>query len=71
MHFGHCGYGRYDYAKDTENSNYTFSIHHEFGRKGSLFLQSFVETLIKATLQKDCQSIVTENSLVNFFQRIS
>lgn len=22
----HCGYGRYDYEKDIENSNYTFSI---------------------------------------------
>jgi hypothetical protein len=41
MYFGHCGYGRYDYAKDIENNNYTFSIHHDFGRKGSLFLKSF------------------------------
>ncbi|MDF2737069.1 MAG: uncharacterized protein K0S93_925 [Nitrososphaeraceae archaeon] len=67
MYLGHCGYGRYDYAKDIENSNYTFSIHHDFGRKGSLFLKSFLEILIKSTLQKDCQSIVTENSLAIFF----
>ena len=67
MYFGHCGYGRYDYSKDIENSNYTFSIHHDFGRKGSLFLKSFLETLLKSTLQKDCQSIITENSLAIFF----
>ncbi|MGZ5511504.1 MAG: hypothetical protein ACXWFC_13690 [Nitrososphaeraceae archaeon] len=67
MYFGHCGYGRYDYTKDIENSNYTFSIHHDFGRKGSLFLKSFLEILLKSTLKKDCQSIVTENSLAIFF----
>jgi len=66
-YFGHCGYGQYDYTKDIENSNYTFSIHHDFGRKGSLFLKSFLETLLKSTLKKDCQSIVTENSLAIFF----
>lgn len=68
MYFGHCGYGQYDYAKDIENSNHIFSIHHDFGRKGSIFLKSFLETLLKSTLQKDCQSIVTENSLAIFFK---
>ena len=67
IYFGHCGYGQYDYNKDIENSNYTFSIHHDFGRKGSLFLKSFLETLLKSTLKKDCQSIVSENSLAIFF----
>lgn len=68
MYLEHCGYGRYDYSKDTENSNYSFSIHHDLGKKGSLFLKSFLETLVKSTLQKDCQSITTESSLAIFFK---
>jgi hypothetical protein len=68
MYLGHCGYGRYDYLKDIENNNYSFSILHDFGRKGSLFLKSFLETLLKSTLQKECQTIVNESSLVIFFK---
>ena len=68
MYLGHCGYGKYDYLKDPENNNYSFSIHHVFGINGSLFLKSFLETLLKTTLQKECQTIINENSLVIFFK---
>ena len=68
MYLAHCGYGKYDYLKDIDNNNYSFSIHHDFGKKGSLFLKSFLETLLKSTLQKECQSIVNESSLVIFFK---
>ncbi|HET7389551.1 MAG TPA: hypothetical protein VFJ51_01920 [Nitrososphaeraceae archaeon] len=38
MFFGHCGYGQYDYVKDQDTNK--FSIRHELGRKGSLFLKA-------------------------------
>jgi hypothetical protein len=66
MYFEHCGYGQYDYARD-ESEN-TFSIHHDLGRKGSLFLKTFLETAIKSTLGRSCGSTVTENSLTVTFR---
>ncbi len=66
MYFEHCGYGQYDHAsKDGKNS---FSIRHDLGRKGSLFLKAFLETAIKSTLGKSCESNMTENSLTVSFQ---
>lgn len=66
MYFDHCGYGAHDQTK-TEG-NVTFSVHHDLGKKGSLFLKTFLETLIKSTLGKSCSSTVTTNSLVLSFQ---
>ncbi len=63
MYFVHCGYGRYDYVKDVDNKN-AFSIHHELGHKGTLFLKSYMETLVKSIIDKECKSIITKNSLV-------
>ncbi len=66
MYFDHCGYGTHDQTK-TENK-ITFSVHHDLGKKGSLFLKVFLETLIKSTLGKTCSSTVATNSLVLSFQ---
>lgn len=66
MYFDHCGYGTHDQTR-TEGK-VTFSIRHDLGKKGSLFLKTFLETLIKSTLGKSCNSTVTENSLVLSFQ---
>lgn len=66
MYFDHCGYGTHDQTK-TEG-RVTFSIRHDLGKKGSLFLKTFLETLIKSTLGKSCNSTVTANSLVLSFQ---
>jgi len=66
MYFEHCGYGQYDLArKEGEN---TFSIRHDLGRKGSLFLKTFLETAVQSTLGKSCNSKITENSLTISFQ---
>jgi hypothetical protein len=43
MFFGHCGYGQYDYVKDQDTNK--FSIRHGLGRKGSLFLKAYLETV--------------------------
>ena len=66
MYFDHCGYGTHDHT--VFEGKVTFSIHHDLGTKGSLFLKTFLETLIKSTLGKSCNSTVSANSLVLSFQ---
>lgn len=66
MYFEHCGYGQYDYAKKQHTN--IFSIRHDLGKKGSLYLKTYIETVIKAALGRECKSIVTEESIVVEFQ---
>lgn len=66
MYFDHCGYGTHDQVKS--GGNVTFSIHHDLGKRGSLFLKTFLETLVKSALGKPCSSTTTESSLVLSFQ---
>ncbi|SRR5579883_2561233 len=66
MYFDHCGYGTHDEAR--AGGSVTFSVRHGLGRKGSLFLKAFLETLIRSTLGKSCSSTTTTNSLVLSFQ---
>lgn len=62
MYFDHCGYGQYDYQA-TENEINKFSIRHELGKKGSVFLNAFLKTVVKDTLGRDCHSVITDNSV--------
>ncbi len=66
MYFDHCGYGKHDQTR--VEGKVTFSIYHDLGKKGSLFLKTFLETLIKSTLGKSCSSTITTNSLLLSFQ---
>jgi hypothetical protein len=66
MFFGHCGYGQYDYVKDQDTNK--FSIRHELGRKGSLFLKAYLETLIQTTLRKDSEISFTDNNITMIFK---
>jgi hypothetical protein len=66
MFFDHCGYGQYDY-QFTESKVNKFSIRHELGKKGSLFLKAYVETVVKDMLGTACKSIVTDNSVTMIF----
>ena len=61
MYFEHCGYGMCDMQK--EESTNTVSVHHEFGKNGSIFLKSFLEAIIQSTLEKEESVITTENSV--------
>ena len=66
MFFGHCGYGQYDYIKDKSTNK--FSIRHELGRKGSLFLTTYIKTVVKSTLGKDSETISADNSITVSFR---
>lgn len=61
MYFEHCGYGMCDMQK--EESISTVSVHHEFGKNGSIFLKAFLEAIIQSTLEKEGNVITTENSV--------
>ncbi len=66
MYFDHCGYGAHDQTES--EGTVTFSIHHDLGKKGSVFLKAFLETVIKSTLGRSCASTVTINSIVLSFR---
>jgi uncharacterized protein (DUF1778 family) len=66
MFFDHCGYGQYDYQV-TESKVNKFSIRHELGKKGSIFLKAYLESVVKDTLGVECQSIITDNSVTISF----
>ena len=66
MFFEHCGYGQYDHQV-TESKVNKFSIRHELGKKGSIFLKTYLETVIRDTLRVECQSIITDNSVTISF----
>ncbi len=59
------GFGKYDYIKN--KNNHTFSIRHDFGKKGSVYLKTFFETLIQSILDKPCQSLITDNGITFSF----
>lgn len=61
MYFEHCGYGMCDMQK--EESTSTVSVHHEFGKNGSVFLKAFLEAIIQSTLEKEGNVITTDNSV--------
>jgi len=61
MYFEHCGYGMCN--MESKDSVIIVSIHHELGKKGSLFLKSFLEAIIQSTLQKEGNVMMTENSV--------
>jgi uncharacterized protein (DUF1778 family) len=66
MFFAHCGYGQYDYVKDQSTNK--FSIRHELGKKGSLFLTTYVKTVLNSTLGIDSEAILTDNSITISFR---
>lgn len=66
MFFDHCGYGQYDHQV-TESKVNKFSIRHELGKKGSIFLKTYLETVVRITLGIECQSIITDNSVTISF----
>jgi hypothetical protein len=66
VYFDHCGYGRSDIEVGEGRS--LFSIRHDMGRKGSLFLKSFTEAAVQSTLGRPCSSMVSDNSFTISFQ---
>ncbi|MGI9565974.1 MAG: hypothetical protein ACR2LL_03035 [Nitrosopumilus sp.] len=61
MYFEHCGYGMCD--MQTDDSASEVSIHHDFGKKGSIFLKAFLEAIVQSSLQRDSDVIITDNSV--------
>ena len=66
IYFDLCGYGRCN--MDATEGKVTFSVHHDLQEKGSLFLRHLLESLIRATLDKDCTTTVTKDTVTISFQ---
>jgi len=66
-YFEHCGYGTCDLER-TESS-IAVSIHHKLGKKGTVFLKTFLESLIQSTLERSCKTITAENSVTIRFSQ--
>lgn len=65
IYFDHCGYGTYDMERSDGKT--VMSIHHNLGEKGSLYLKSFVESIIQSTIEQECESTITKDSLTISF----
>ena len=61
VYFEHCGYGMCD--MQTNDSTNEVSIHHDFGKKGSIFLKAFLEAIVQSSLEKDSDIKTTDNSV--------
>ena len=61
MYFEHCGYGMCD--MQTNDSTSEVSIHHDFGKKGSIFLKAFLEAIVQSSLERDSDVTITDNSV--------
>ena len=66
IYFDLCGYGRCSLEK-TE-SKVLFSVHHDLKEKGSLFLKHLLESLIRTTLDKDCELTLTSDTITIGFR---
>ena len=61
MYFEYCGYGVCEIEKSDEMNS--LSMHHNLGKKGSIFLQHFLKAMIQSTLDIESEIVVTENSI--------
>ena len=61
MYFERCGYGMCDMQIGDGASN--VSVHHDFGKKGSIFLKAFLEAIVQSSLEKDSDVAITDNSV--------
>jgi len=66
IYFDHCGYGTCDIERS--GGNVALSVHHHFGEKGSLYLKSFVESIVQSTLGLECESTITKDSITVSFR---
>lgn len=66
MYFEKCGYGMCDMQIDDGANN--VSVHHDFGKKGSLFLKAFLEAIVQSSLERDSNVSITDNSVTLKFQ---
>ena len=66
MYFDLCGYGRCN--MDATEGSVTFSVHHDLQEKGSLFLKHLFESLIRASLDEDCKTTTTKDTVTISFQ---
>ena len=67
FYFDYCGFGRCDLQQT--DGKISFSVHHDLKDQGTLFLKHFIESLIRATLNKDCSTIATEDTVTFSFQK--
>lgn len=61
MFFKECGYGVY--REELHNNHYSLVIHHKLGKKGSLYLSSFLKSLLDDTKMQDISFKSSEEGL--------
>ena len=61
IYFDLCGWGRCNL--DETEGQIQFSVHHDLQEKGSLFLKHLLSSLIRTTLEIDCDVITTDDTI--------
>jgi len=61
----HCGYGQCD-LEQSENKT-SMSVRHNFGKKGSTYIASFLTAVITSTLNCECSIVESDESVTISF----
>ena len=61
----HCGYGQCD-LEQSENK-VSMSVRHNFGKKGSTYIASFLSAIVTSTLNRDCDIVESDESMTISF----
>ena len=61
----HCGYGQCD-LEQSENKT-SMSVRHNFGKKGSTYIASFLTAVITSTLNRECNIVESDESVTISF----
>ena len=62
----HCINGEYDYNTTMDNK-ITISLKHNMGRKVSIFLKYYIESIVQETLKRESQSEIMDNLIIITF----
>jgi hypothetical protein len=63
----HCGYGRCDLEQSEDKVS--MSVRHNFGKKGSTYIASFLTAVVASTLDRECDMVESDESItISFFK---
>ena len=61
----HCGYGQCDLEQSEDKMS--MSVRHNFGKKGSTYIASFLNSVVTSTLNRECGMIESDESITISF----
>jgi hypothetical protein len=63
----HCGYGQCDLEQSEDKVS--MSVRHNFGKKGSTYIASFLTAVVASTLNRECIIVESDESITISFDK--